>query len=95
MKKSEDKNRVIVNATNIGHKFHGLGVYSLNLLKELSKLKTSIQFIVYVNKTAKPAIDQITFPSNFSIKWASAKISPDNKFKGHIIKTDLFKLAFF
>ena len=86
MKKSEDKNTVIINATNIGYKFHGLGVYSLNLLKELSKLKTSIQFIVYVNKTAKLAIDQITFPNNFSIKWASEKISPDNKFKGHLLR---------
>jgi len=86
MNKSEDKNTVIINATNIGYKFHGLGVYSLNLLKQLSKLKTSIRFIVYVNKTAKQSIDLITFPDNFSIRWASEKISPDNKFKGHFLR---------
>jgi glycosyltransferase involved in cell wall biosynthesis len=86
MSKTFEQNSVIINATNIGFKFQGLGVYSLNLLIELVKLETSLNFIVYLNKTAKPHIDKIFFPENFSIRWVSERISPDNKFKGHFLR---------
>ena len=86
MKKILTQNTVVINATNIGYKYQGIGVYSFNLLKEFSKIKTTLQFIVYVNKTAKIIIDELEFPNNFSIKWVSEKISPDYKFKGHLLR---------
>lgn len=73
MKKILTQNTVVINATNIGYKYQGIGVYSFNLLKEFSKIKTTLQFIVYVNKTAKIIIDELEFPNNFSIKWVSEK----------------------
>ena len=80
------KNTVIINATNIGYKFHGIGVYSLNILKELTRLSTNLNFIVYLNKSCKQHIDEIDFPDNFIVKWVSSIISPDKNFKGHILR---------
>ncbi|GMR25063.1 MAG: hypothetical protein BMS9Abin39_0339 [Ignavibacteria bacterium] len=80
------KNTVIINATNIGYKFHGIGVYSLNILKELTQLSTDLNFIIYLNKSCKPHIEGINFPDNFIVKWVSSIISPDKNFKGHILR---------
>ncbi|HLG31835.1 MAG TPA: glycosyltransferase family 1 protein [Ignavibacteriaceae bacterium] len=86
MFKQDPSNTVIINATNIGYKFHGIGVYSLNILKEISKLKTDLNFIVYLNKSSKSYIDEINYPENFRLKWVSSIISPDKKFKGHLLR---------
>ena len=86
MFKQDPSNTVIINATNIGYKFHGIGVYSLSILKELAKLKTNLNFIVYLNKSSKRYIDEIKFPDNFRLKWISSIISPDKKFKGHLLR---------
>ena len=86
MKKNSLSNTVIVNATNIGYKYHGIGVYSLNILKELTQLQTDLNFIVYLNKSCKPHIKGINFPDNFIIKWVPAFLSPDRNFKGHILR---------
>lgn len=80
----KSENTIIVNATNIGYKFHGIGVYSLNLLKELCKLKTDLNFIIYVNNNAASHLNEINFPENFMIKWVSKSLSPDYGFRGHI-----------
>jgi len=80
------KNTVIINATNIGYKFHGIGVYSLNILRELILLSTDLNFIVYLNKSCKQHIEEINFPDNFILKWVSSIISPDKNFKGHILR---------
>lgn len=86
MKKNNFSNTVIVNATNIGYKYHGIGVYSLKVLKELTKLQTDLSFIVYLNKSCKHHIDKINFPDNIIIKWVPAFLSPDRNFKGHILR---------
>ncbi len=86
MFKQDPSNTVIINATNIGYKFHGIGVYSLNILTELTNLKTNLNFIVYLNKSAKRYIDKIKFPENFRLKWVSSIISPDKRFKGHLLR---------
>jgi glycosyltransferase involved in cell wall biosynthesis len=82
----EDANTIIINATNIGFKFSGIGVYSLNILRELANLQTHLNFIVYLNKTCKPHISNIEFPDNFCLRWVSSIISPDRNFKGHILR---------
>ena len=86
MEMNSKSNTVVVNATNIGYKYHGIGVYSLNILTELTKLQTDLNFIVYLNKSCKEQIDKINFPENFKLKWVSSLISPDRKFKGHILR---------
>jgi len=86
MKKNNLSNTVIVNATNIGYKYHGIGVYTLNVLQELTKLQTDLNFIVYLNNSCKEQIDKLEFPENFKIKWVSSLLSPDRNFKGHILR---------
>lgn len=86
MFKQDPSNTVIINATNIGHKFHGIGVYSLSILKELANLKSDLNFIVYLNKSSNRYIEEIKFPDNFRLKWVSSIISPDKKFKGHLLR---------
>ena len=86
MKKNNFSNTVIVNATNIGYKYHGIGVYTLNVLQELTMLQTDLNFIVYLNKSCKEQIDKLEFPENFKIKWVSSLLSPDRNFKGHILR---------
>lgn len=86
MFKQDPANTVIINATNIGYKFHGLGVYSFNILKELAQLRTHLNFVVYLNKSCKESICEIEFPENFKLKWVSSIISPDNNFKGHFFR---------
>lgn len=80
------KDTIIINATNIGHNYQGIAVYSLNILKELTQLETDINFILYLNKSSKPHIEGINFPENFIVKWVSSVISPDKNFKGHILR---------
>jgi len=86
MRMNRNSNTVIVNATNIGYKYHGIGVYSLSILNELTKLQTDLNFIVYLNKSCKEQIDKLEFPENFKIKWVSSLLSPDRNFKGHILR---------
>jgi glycosyltransferase involved in cell wall biosynthesis len=77
---------IIINATNIGFKFNGIGIYSLNILRELTKLKTRLNFIVYLNKSCKEHIAGIKFPENFTLIWVSSIISPDRNFNGHLLR---------
>ncbi len=78
--------KVIINATNIGSKPSGIGIYTLNILRELSRLKSGIHFIVYLNKSCHAEIQQIKFPANFTLKWVTCFVSPDLKFKGHLLR---------
>ncbi len=86
MFRPDPNNTVIINATSIGHKFHGIGVYSFNILKELSRLETNLNFIVYVNKSCEKYISEIHFPGNFKLIWVTSKMSPDHKFIGHLFR---------
>ena len=79
-------NTIIINATNIGYKFQGIGVYSLKIIKGLTELDTDLKFLVYLNKSCSPHIGEIQFPKNFEVKWVSEKLSPDKKFKGHLLR---------
>lgn len=77
---------IIINATNIGKKFQGLGVYSFNIICELSHLNSNLNFIVYLNKSCRDLFKYVYFPDNFELRWVSALISPDLNFKGHLLR---------
>jgi len=79
-------NNVIINATNIGRRLDGISVYTLNLLRELSKLETDVKFLVFLNRNSKYYLNDIRFPENFSIKWTANIISPDYGAKSHILR---------
>ncbi len=88
---------IIINATNIGYKLDGIGVYTLNLLIELSKLNTGINFIVFLNRNCEQHIRGLKFPENFSIRWLTHLVSPDYGFRGHFFRllySTLFSLKY-
>lgn len=77
---------IIINATNLGKYLDGLGVYTLNLLRELSQMKTTMRFIVYVNTRGHVHVQNITFPPNIELRHAPWFISPDFRFRGHLLR---------
>jgi glycosyltransferase involved in cell wall biosynthesis len=79
-------NTVVINATNIGLQLNGIGTYTLNIIKELAKLETNINFIIYLNRSCKVYLDKLSFPDNFSLKWVTGWTSPDKKFFGHLLR---------
>jgi glycosyltransferase involved in cell wall biosynthesis len=79
-------NKIIINATNIGRRSSGIGIYSLSIIKELAKIEENIFIEIYVNRTCKPQIDKISFPDNFRIKWVTKYVSPDYNFIGHLLR---------
>jgi glycosyltransferase involved in cell wall biosynthesis len=79
-------NPIVINATNIGKYIDGLGVYTLNLLRELARMQTSLRFIIYVNKSCREHIRDIAFPSHCELRWVSSAVSPDHAFRGHLLR---------
>ncbi len=77
---------IIINATNLGKYIDGLGVYTLNLLRELSQMETQLRFIIYVNKSAKEHLKDIQFSSRCELRWVSSLVSPDYRFRGHFLR---------
>lgn len=83
---SRNNNTVVINATNIGNKLNGIGNYTLNLIIQFIRLETSVNFILYLNKSCKNHVENINFPSNFEVKWVNGLLSPDRKFFGHLLR---------
>ena len=77
---------VVINATNIGRYPDGIGVYVLNLLRELTQLETDLRFIVYCNRASAPHVRPIRFPGNCELRWVTAALSPDHGFPGHLLR---------
>ncbi|MGQ9571210.1 MAG: glycosyltransferase family 4 protein [Thermodesulfovibrionales bacterium] len=78
--------KIIINATNIGKRLDGIGVYTLNIIRELVKSPTNINFIIVLNRNSKEHIQDIQFPENFSIRWITRHLSPDYGFMGHLLR---------
>ncbi len=77
---------IIVNATNLGKYLDGLGVYTLNLVRELSLINHKLPLIIYANVNAREHLQDIIVASNCEIRWASRYISPDYRFRGHLLR---------
>jgi glycosyltransferase involved in cell wall biosynthesis len=80
------KNTIIINATNIGRTLDGLGIYGLDLLRELATMKTELRFIIYVNRSCAEHLVGLAFPKNCLVRWVSGAVSPDHRFKGHLLR---------
>jgi len=78
--------KIIINATALGSRMNGIGVYLLALLKELTTIKTDIRFIIYVNKNARAHLKDLRFPPSTIIKWSPRFIAPDYGFIGHLLR---------
>lgn len=79
-------NAVVINATNLGKFIDGIGVYVLNILRELSQLETDLRFFIYVNKSCEEHLRDINLPPHCCVRRVSACMSPDHGFKGHLLR---------
>lgn len=77
---------IVINATNIGRYPDGIGVYVLNLLRELSRFETDLRFIIYCNRAGASHLLPIHFPDNCTLRWVTGAISPDHGFAGHLLR---------
>ena len=77
---------IVINATNIGSTIDGIGVYSLNLLREIIRQKPSRRIIVYVNKSCREHLKGFTFSGRCELRWVSSWVSPDRRFVGHLLR---------
>jgi len=72
---------MIINATNIGAKISGIGRYSLSLSGYLLE-NWDYPFQIYINRQAASHFPEL----NQKIKLVSRYISPDYRFKGHLLR---------
>jgi glycosyltransferase involved in cell wall biosynthesis len=77
---------IVINATNLGSYLNGIGVYVLNLLRELALNSNGAPCIVYVNRSAKKYVEEIPFGPEWDIRWVNRFTSPDLGFKGHCVR---------
>jgi glycosyltransferase involved in cell wall biosynthesis len=77
---------MVINATNLGRYLDGIGVYAVNLLRELSQLDSNHHFIIYLNRSCAEHVREIQFPDNCELRWVSSVVSPDHGFKGHFLR---------
>jgi glycosyltransferase involved in cell wall biosynthesis len=78
--------KIVINATNIGRFIDGIGTYTLNVLRELSRTNSTHRFVVYLNRTCVEHVRGIRFPNHFEIRWVSSVVSPDRGFLGHLMR---------
>lgn len=76
----------ILNATNIGSVLDGIGVYTLSLLREFSRLNRRRRMIVYVNRSCTEHLRDIDLADRCEVRWVSALMSPDRGFSGHLLR---------
>jgi len=77
---------IIINATNIGQRLDGIGVYSLNLLKALPRMGRDKRFVVLLNKKGYEHIKGLEFPENLTLRFTYSFLSPDLHLKGHLLR---------
>ncbi len=76
---------IVINATNLGRVLDGIGTYTLSLLRELALLQTPLHFILYVNRASWEHLASIRFPGNCEVRQVSHLLSPDYRFRGHLL----------
>ena len=77
---------VVINATNLGKYLDGLGVYTLNILRELAKMESTLRFVIYVNRSCREHVADIVFPRHCELRWVTGAVSPDYGFRGHLLR---------
>jgi len=83
---------VIINAMNLGRYLDGIGVYTLNLIRELTRHRTGLRFIVYVNRSAACHVGDLAIPDHCHFRWVPDFVSPDRGFRGHFLRLLLSNL---
>jgi glycosyltransferase involved in cell wall biosynthesis len=75
---------VVVNATSIGDRPGGIGVYGINLVRALARTEGELDFSVVLNEAARPHFRDVRWPPHVEVRWVSGSLSPDHGSLGHL-----------
>ncbi len=78
------RRRVVVNATGIGGRLGGIGVYGAHLIKALVKAESDLDFSIVLNETARPHFLDLSWPPHAEVRWVGGSLSPDRGTLGHL-----------
>ena len=75
---------VVVNATSIGGRPGGIGVYGINLVRALARTEGELDFSVVLNEAARPHFRDVRWPPHVEVRWVSSSLSPDHGSLGNL-----------
>lgn len=78
------RRRVVVNATSIGGRPGGIGVYGVNLVKALIRAESEMDLTIVLNDTASPHFLDVSWPPHVEVRWVGGRLSPDHGSLGHL-----------
>ena len=78
------RRRVVVNATSIGGRPGGIGVYGVNLVKALIGADSELDLTIVLNDTARPHFLDVRWPPHVEVRWVGGSLSPDHGSLGHL-----------
>ena len=79
-------NQVILNATCIGSKPDGIGVYCRNIIERIIIKNTLVKYIIYINQEALEMMPHLTNTDQVIIKVIPRFLSPKYGFFGHLLR---------
>ena len=75
---------LIVNATAIGDRVDGIGMYGVHLVKGLWQAGVDRPITVVVNEDARRFFPESSIPANASILWVNRRVSPSRGTSGNL-----------
>ncbi len=76
--------RVVVNATSIGGRLTGIGVYGVNLVKAMIQAEGDLDLSIVLNEAARPHFLDVHWPPHVEVRWVGGSLSPDRGSLGHL-----------
>lgn len=79
-------NKIILNATCVGSKPDGIGIYCGNIIEKIVERKTLHKYCVYINKDALEKLSHLKNNDHVVLKVTSRFLSPKYGFFGHLLR---------
>jgi glycosyltransferase involved in cell wall biosynthesis len=76
--------RVVVDATSIGGRLGGIGVYGVNLVRTLAGMEADLDITIVLNETARPHFLPAACLRGVEVRWVGSSVSPDRGSLGHL-----------
>jgi glycosyltransferase involved in cell wall biosynthesis len=76
--------RVVVDATSIGGRLGGIGVYGVNLVRAFARTAADFDLTIVLNEAARPHFLPAAWPRGVRVRWMGASVSPDHGSLGHL-----------
>tara|TARA_B100001250_G_C19755790_1_gene770033 strand:+ start:480 stop:1589 length:1110 start_codon:yes stop_codon:yes gene_type:complete len=79
-------NKIILNATCIGSKPDGIGIYCRNIIERIIIKNTLVRYIIYINEEALAMMSHLTNTDQVIVKVTPRFLSPKYGFFGHLLR---------